>query len=44
MIVNLDNGFNNLPAFIGNPSLDLSLSRVYITTNDQRGFAFVFPF
>ena len=44
MNVNLDNGLNNLPAFVGDPSLDVLLSRIYVTTNDQRGYAFVFPF
>ncbi|MGH9685111.1 MAG: PQQ-binding-like beta-propeller repeat protein [Candidatus Acidiferrales bacterium] len=41
---NLLNGLNNAPAIVGNPSIDLLLSRVYITTNDQRAYAFPFPF
>jgi hypothetical protein len=42
--INLDNGLNNLPAFVGNPSLDLSLMRVYVDTNDQRAYSYIFPF
>jgi len=42
--INLDNGYNNEPAFVGNPSLDLSLLRVYVSTNDQRAYSFGFPF
>ncbi|MGH9830369.1 MAG: hypothetical protein ACREDR_44755, partial [Blastocatellia bacterium] len=41
---NLLNGLNNAPAIVGNPSIDLLLSRIYITTNDQRAYAFPFPF
>jgi hypothetical protein len=32
------------PVVIGNVSLDLSLSRVYIATTDQRSYAYPFPF
>lgn len=32
------------PGFVGNPSLDLSLMRVYVSTTDQRMYAFPFPF
>jgi len=32
------------PGIVGDPSLDLVLSRVYISTNDQRAYAFAFPF
>jgi PQQ-like domain len=32
------------PAIIGEVSLDLSLSRVYIATTDQRSYGFAFPF
>ncbi|MGB0034719.1 MAG: PQQ-binding-like beta-propeller repeat protein, partial [Candidatus Acidiferrales bacterium] len=32
------------PAVIGDASLDLNLSRVYISTTDQRSYAFPFPF
>ena len=32
------------PAVIGDVSLDLSLSRVYIATTDQRSYGFAFPF
>ncbi|HUO35622.1 MAG TPA: DNRLRE domain-containing protein [Candidatus Acidoferrum sp.] len=42
--VNLLNGYNNEPAFVGNPSLDLLLNRVYVSTNDQRAYSFPFPF
>ena len=42
--VNLDNGLNGLPAFIGNPSLDVVMSRLYFSTNDQRAYAFPYPF
>jgi len=42
--INLNNGFNNKPAFVGNPSLDLSLMRIYVTTNDQRAYSYTFPF
>lgn len=44
VIINLDNGYNNEPAFVGNPSLDLSLMRVYVATNDQRAYSFNIPF
>lgn len=42
--INLDNGLNNLPAFVGNPSLDLSLGRIYVDTNDERAYSYPFPF
>jgi outer membrane protein assembly factor BamB len=42
--VNLLNGLNQKPAFIGNPSLDIVLSRIYLSTNDQRAYAFPYPF
>lgn len=42
--INLDNGLNNLPAFVGNPSLDLTLGRVYVDTNDERAYSYIFPF
>jgi hypothetical protein len=32
------------PGIVGDPALDLVLSRVYISTNDQRAYAFAFPF
>ncbi|MGH9829918.1 MAG: hypothetical protein ACREDR_42445, partial [Blastocatellia bacterium] len=32
------------PGFIGDPSLDLSLMRIYVSTTDQRMYAFPFPF
>lgn len=32
------------PAIIGNVSLDLTLSRVYIATTDQRSYGFAIPF
>jgi hypothetical protein len=32
------------PGFVGDPSLDLQLSRIYISTTDQRAYGFVFPF
>ncbi|MGH9714367.1 MAG: DNRLRE domain-containing protein [Candidatus Acidiferrales bacterium] len=32
------------PGFVGDPSLDLQLSRVYISTTDQRAYGFVYPF
>jgi hypothetical protein len=32
------------PGIVGDPSLDLTLSRIYISTNDQRAYGFVFPF
>ncbi|MGA7089647.1 MAG: DNRLRE domain-containing protein [Candidatus Acidiferrales bacterium] len=44
LAVNLDNGLNGLPAFIGNPSLDVVMSRLYFSTNDQRAYAFTYPF
>jgi hypothetical protein len=32
------------PGIVGDPALDLVLSRVYISTNDQRAYGFAFPF
>src|SRR5262249_44049077 len=32
------------PGIVGDPALDLTLSRIYISTNDQRAYGFVFPF
>jgi hypothetical protein len=32
------------PGIVGDPSLDLTLSRIYISTNDQRAYGFAFPF
>src|SRR3984885_11009205 len=32
------------PGIVGDPSLDLVLSRIYISTNDQRAYGFAFPF
>ncbi len=32
------------PGIVGDPSLDLVLSRIYISTNDQRAYGFTFPF
>ncbi|MHB8540834.1 MAG: DNRLRE domain-containing protein [Candidatus Acidiferrales bacterium] len=32
------------PGFVGDPSLDLSLMRIYVSTTDQRMYAFPFPF
>jgi hypothetical protein len=32
------------PGFVGDPSLDLTLSRIYVSTTDQRAYAFTFPF
>lgn len=32
------------PGVIGDPSLDLSLMRIYVSTNDQRMYSFPFPF
>jgi hypothetical protein len=36
----------NNPMFIGEPSLDLVLNRIYVTTttNDQRSYAYSVPF
>jgi hypothetical protein len=36
----------NNPMFIGEPSLDLELNRIYVTTttNDQRSYAYTIPF
>ena len=32
------------PGVIGDPSLDLTLNRIYVSTNDQRMYSFPFPF
>jgi len=32
------------PGIIGDPALDTVLSRIYISTNDQRAYGFTFPF
>jgi hypothetical protein len=32
------------PGIVGDPSLDLVLSRIYVSTNDQRAYGFAFPF
>ena len=32
------------PGIVGDPALDLVLSRIYISTNDQRAYGFTFPF
>jgi hypothetical protein len=32
------------PGFVGDPSLDLTLSRVYVSTTDQRAYGFAYPF
>lgn len=32
------------PGFVGDPSMDLSLMRIYVSTTDQRMYAFPFPF
>jgi len=32
------------PGFVGDPSLDVSLSRIYVSTTDQRAYGFAFPF
>jgi hypothetical protein len=32
------------PGIVGDPALDLTLSRIYISTNDQRAYGFAFPF
>lgn len=33
-----------LPAIVGDPSIDVSSSLIYVTTTDQRIYAFAFPF
>jgi outer membrane protein assembly factor BamB len=33
-----------LPAIIGDPSIDVSRSLIYVSTTDQRTYAFAFPF
>jgi hypothetical protein len=32
------------PGFVGDPSLDVQLSRIYVSTTDQRAYGFVYPF
>lgn len=32
------------PGFVGDPSLDLGLMRIYVSTTHQRMYAFPFPF
>jgi len=32
------------PGIVGDPALDVTLSRIYISTNDQRAYGFAFPF
>jgi outer membrane protein assembly factor BamB len=32
------------PGIVGDPALDVVLSRIYISTNDQRAYGFAFPF
>ncbi|MFZ0213273.1 MAG: DNRLRE domain-containing protein [Candidatus Acidiferrales bacterium] len=32
------------PGIVGNPSLDITLNRIYVSTTDQRMYAFPFPF
>jgi len=32
------------PGIVGDPALDTVLSRIYISTNDQRAYGFVYPF
>jgi hypothetical protein len=32
------------PGLVGDPALDLTLLRIYISTNDQRAYGFAFPF
>jgi len=29
---------------VGDPSIDEALSRIYVTTTDQRAYAFIIPF
>jgi outer membrane protein assembly factor BamB len=33
-----------LPAIVGDPSIDVSRSLIYVSTSDQRVYAFTFPF
>jgi hypothetical protein len=33
-----------IPALVSDPALDVTLSRIYVTANDQRVYAFAFPF
>jgi hypothetical protein len=32
------------PGIVGDPALDVILSRIYVSTNDQRAYGFAFPF
>jgi putative pyrroloquinoline-quinone binding quinoprotein len=32
------------PGFVGDPGIDLTLSRIYVSTTDQRAYAFPIPF
>jgi hypothetical protein len=32
------------PGFVGDPSLDVQLSRIYVSTTDQRAYGFAYPF
>jgi hypothetical protein len=32
------------PGFVGDPSLDITLSRIYVSTTDQRAYGFAYPF
>jgi hypothetical protein len=32
------------PGIVGDPALDVVLSRIYVSTNDQRAYGFAFPF
>jgi len=32
------------PGFVGDPSLDVVMSRIYVSTTDQRAYGFVYPF
>jgi hypothetical protein len=32
------------PGFVGDPSLDIVLSRIYVSTTDQRAYGFTYPF
>ena len=32
------------PGFVGDPSLDITLGRIYVSTTDQRAYGFAYPF
>ena len=32
------------PGFVGDPSLDIALARIYVSTTDQRAYGFAYPF